>query len=1189
MKRFSLFACLAFALTGAMQAAQADVTLTRNGKAVGVIVHNGHDEVAAQIPRKINGVPRGTIPSAADELQNYLEQITGAKLPMVATLAEAGDRPAIVLEVIEGDRLPQASDADTGPHAYHLKTDGNRLHLRAANGLALYNAVYGLLDEHLGVGFYTYEYGRYSHGVSRYEGPGYEMIPEEPELIIGGIDDFQEPSFATRGLIFRMGGFPWILKNRAIGVGGPTSGALAAGHNMYQLLPPYDRKRGDRVVAEGLFDDYPEIYPMNTEGVRAPDKYNAMFDFTAEALPELLAKAIIGDRPENFDGFVTAGQGDGFVPSHDPDTRKLVHKHQAESAPMIQMFNKTLDIIGETHPDLKVITFCYFGSLKAPENMEVHPNLWINLVSSDMSANAAGDQMGLIEGNPANAQYAAAIRDWSEIADGRVSVWHWDSYRTEWPSIFYVGPNMKYMHEAGVYGVNPQMTGGPWGRYLLSWLYMKLSWDINADADALIDRYLRHVYSEAAAPHMREYLKFAQQAYKDALHVPSAVRWSGWTRITSQKIWHDEVRPQMVALMDKAEAAARKHGNEAQLQNLLKHRAVSLDKLVWEAAGWSGQPWGRASVNGVDWYLPAASAEAGEVLAKQVAGRPHQVSASRHTRGKGGPIVDLKTSAYHAAAVPDLDGQIVRLIHRGVDKDLLHSGGATGGYTDLLGGFHRVWMPASVDVEQAMEAPNSDWAKRWSQATSKGRALSTQTIVSPRKYVADNRVIRDVRVTGDGLHVQRRVKGEPGGVKQLDARFRLALPEPGQAALGVRGGGIGEFMDLRYAEPGGIQLVKAGQRPPGYEGLDAMDEKWDAITAVSDAAVVELPVKESAGELVITLNRGDGVAAVLTTDAAGWSAVKLKPTIGEKYVEVTLVGKVPEGEASFEQPAMTLSGRTIEPLEALEQPETDGPQIRITGDNTAINEEDNAELVWVPAGKFTRGRVGPDAGNDEGPVREIHLDGYWVYKHPVSFDQFQKFVEATGRDFKQAWGQGPTYRMDSEAPKSAYPAIVNGFEAEAYAEWARGTLPTEAQWEKAARGTDGRKYPWGNELDHDKFVSYNNTWLSFPEDRFTRGFYPVDSHPQGASPYGAEHMVGNTWEWTADWYDYNYYANAPAKNPTGPEHGSMKAVRGGSSMYDDRFATTTARMILPPAAGDNWTPIGFRVVIHADAEGRPRE
>jgi len=1180
--------CCSFLLAGFILvstgcAALADVPLTRNGEAVGVIVHNGHNERAEGIPARPLGVEAGVMQSPAHYLQQYLEEMTGAELPMVETLDEAGDRPAIVLRTV--DRVPGASDSPTGQQAYLLKTEGNRLHLIASNGIGLTNAVFGLLEDHLGCGFYSYRLSRHSHGVSRYEGRGYEVVPQRPTLRFGNLNDLQEPSLANRGLIFRMGGYPWILKNRGIsGTGGHTSGALASGHTMYSYLPPTDKKANSRqYYKKGLFEKHPEIYPMNTEGEREPDMWNMSLCGTAEELPEILAKAIINDRPEDFSGFVKIGQGDGFAPCHDPACRAMVHEQQAESAPIIHMFNEALKIVEKTHPDLKVITFNYFGSLKAPQNMELHPNLWVNVVSSDMSANAAGDQMGLIEGNPANAQYAQAIRDWARIADGRVTVWHWDTYRTEWPSMFYVGPNMKYMAEAGVFGVNPQTTGGPWF-YLLNWLYMKMAWDADADADALIDKYLRDVYSEAAAPYMRQYMELAKQAYEDSLHVPSAVRWSGWTRVTSQKIWHDGVRPRMIELMDQAEAAARKHGSEAQLQNLLDSRAESLDKLVWDAAGWSGKPWGRASIDGVDWYVPAANAEAGQVLAKQVAGRsPH--SAARHTRDKGGPIVDLKTSTYHAAVVPDLDGQIVRLIHRGAGKELLHHGAAQGGYADLLGGFHRVWMPAGMDPAKATQTPDQPWHKVWTHIDDQNlNTLGTQTIVSPRKFSADNRVLRTVRLTKDGLHVQRSVEGKAGGVKQLDARWRLALPEPGRAALGVRGGGIGEFMDLRYAEPGGIQLVKAGQRPPGYEGLDAMDEKWDAITAVSDAEVVELPVKEAEGELVITLNRGDGVAAVLTTDAAGWSAVQLKPTIGEKYVEVTLVGKLPEGEASFEQSTMTLSGQTIDPLEALER-EDDGPQIRITGDNTAINEADGAELVWVPAGKFTRGSDAAWSGDDEGPVRQIELDGYWVYKHPVSLGEFLKFVEATGRDFKESWGQNPTFRMDPDAPKSAYPAIVNGFDAEAYAKWAGGALPTEAQWEKAARGTDGRKYPWGNELDHDKFVSFNNTWMTFPEDRFTRGFYPVDSHPQGVSPYGAEHMVGNTWEWTADWYDYNYYAEAPAKNPTGPEHGSMKAVRGGSSMYDDRFATTTARMILPPAAGDNWTPIGFRVVIDAPGPG----
>ena len=139
---------LAAMLLGTALLVTAGVPIAKDGKAVAVIVHNGHNKEPKGFPKRILGVKRGTIKPPAVELQNYLKQITGAELPMVASLNEAGDRPAIVLEVV--DHVIGASDRDTGKHAYRLQTKGNKLTLTAAGGMSLYNAVYGFLEDQIG-------------------------------------------------------------------------------------------------------------------------------------------------------------------------------------------------------------------------------------------------------------------------------------------------------------------------------------------------------------------------------------------------------------------------------------------------------------------------------------------------------------------------------------------------------------------------------------------------------------------------------------------------------------------------------------------------------------------------------------------------------------------------------------------------------------------------------------------------------------------------------------------------------------------------------------------------------------------------------------------------------------------------------------------------------------------------------
>ncbi len=1157
----------------------AGVPIAKDGKAAAVIVHNGHSKEPNGFPGRILGVKKGTIKPPAVELQSYLKQITGAELPLVASLKEAGDRPAIILEVV--DHVKGASDRDTGRHAYRIQTKGNQLTLTAATEMSLYNAVYGFLEDHLGCHFYSYRLKRGGHGASFYVGPGFEVIPENANLTVRNIDDFQEPSLASRGLIFRMGGYPWILKNRGIGAGGSTSGARAAGHTMYSIVPPKDKKRGKKVVAKGVFDEHPEVYPMTKDGKRHPDMHNQGICGTAEALPKLLAQGILqraGRRKpvsRDYSGLVPVGQGDGFQGCHCPKCRALVEKEQSEAAPLILALNGALEILEKDYPKLKLITFSYFNTLDAPKTLKPHKNLWVNVVSSAHSKNSAGDQMGLIEDNPANLKYARALKEWPKIAPGRVTVWHWDTYRADWPSMFYVDDNVKYMVKCGVYGINPQTCGGPWDQ-LLNWLYMKLAWNAELDGDALIRQYLEDSYGKEAAAHVWNYLKLGQKAYEEAMWVPSAVRWSGWTRMTSQKLFHETIREQMIREMDLAQAAAAKHGTKAQQANLLGARKRSVDRVVLEAAAYGG-PWGMVKTAGKTWFVPDANPQVVPCLQRARSGQ-NMVNVARNGKSYGGVVVKLTGKSATAAVCPDLRGQIVSLVDKASGKELLSAENAEAGYGDEFGRIrHEVVLPRPETGRAERKLTVEAWGTLWSDYDNAGKqVLRTETILAHGRFDAKQFLHRTVSVTAAGLRVERSYTGGLKRPDRLNARWRLALPEPKKARVTVSGGGIKRLMDLRYAEPGGIRFVKAGQRPPGYEGLDAMDEKWDAVTAVSDAQVVELKVSNTDGNVVVLLDRGDGVAAVLTVRAKGLTAVLLKPVVGENYLEVQFVSALPAKEQveSYILPAQVLTTKNVAPGKAIQEPEKkETPKIRITGKSTAINEIDGAELIWIPAGEFVRGSDAKLAGADEKPQRKIMLDGYWIYKHPVTVGQYKAFCEAAGREFKQPWGQGK--KAEPQGKDEQYAAQATWYDARDYARWARGGLPTEAQWEKAARGTDGRVYPWGNDWNPDRCVSLENTVYKFNE-----GFRPVGSKPEGASPYGVLDMAGNTWEWTNDWYDYDYYKNAPAKNPTGPETGSFKVMRGGCSLYDWRFCRTTARFINPPQVND-WTPVGFRCVVLA--------
>jgi formylglycine-generating enzyme len=220
-----------------------------------------------------------------------------------------------------------------------------------------------------------------------------------------------------------------------------------------------------------------------------------------------------------------------------------------------------------------------------------------------------------------------------------------------------------------------------------------------------------------------------------------------------------------------------------------------------------------------------------------------------------------------------------------------------------------------------------------------------------------------------------------------------------------------------------------------------------------------------------------------------------------------------------------------------------------------VNPKDGAEMVWVPAGEFIMGTSDEQIAalykrhsdwkgllSEEEPQRKVYLDGYWIYKYAVTAKQYRTFCHATGRKMPRA-----PYR---EGWRDRYPmAAVSWNDARAYAEWAGVALPTEAQWEKAARGTDGRSYPWGNEWDASKC----DNWVNIGEIRPK----PVGSYPRGASPYGCMDMAGSVLQWCSDWYDGHYDISAPSRNPLGPAVSAIgyRVVRGGHLERGSRCAS----------------------------------
>ena len=361
------------------------------------------------------------------------------------------------------------------------------------------------------------------------------------------------------------------------------------------------------------------------------------------------------------------------------------------------------------------------------------------------------------------------------------------------------------------------------------------------------------------------------------------------------------------------------------------------------------------------------------------------------------------------------------------------------------------------------------------------------------------------------------------------------------------------------ALPQGVErvLLKALAKDPAYRYPDmgAFAETLEQLAQgklpkTKLAKTKTLPDKWEARSLPWILGIGAlGVVCILMIVGAGYGALKLfqtswtaKPMVEEPSLPVaTVAGSGTEIDAGTATPELTATPAFIVP----------------TPIDLKTSSKDSAEIVFVPAGEFIMGSNPnePYFWGAEAPKHNVYLDAFWIYRTEVTNAMYRTCVDAGAcpRPAEEVSRTHGDYFISSKYDN--YPVIyVTYDDALSYCAWADARLPTEAEWEKAARGTDGRLFPWGNEEIQNYYANFCDVGCPNPEpteiewqfDDGYRDVAPAGSFPAGTSPYGAWDMAGNVLEWVSDWYAAGYYSVSPYENPMGPADGSRHPIRGGS-------------------------------------------
>ena len=276
------------------------------------------------------------------------------------------------------------------------------------------------------------------------------------------------------------------------------------------------------------------------------------------------------------------------------------------------------------------------------------------------------------------------------------------------------------------------------------------------------------------------------------------------------------------------------------------------------------------------------------------------------------------------------------------------------------------------------------------------------------------------------------------------------------------------------------------------------------------------------------------------------------------------------------------------------------------------NKIDLSNMVLIPEGEFVMGKSDSVDHHHDGhghndhahhghknidfgkPAHKVYLDSYYIDKHEVTNKEYYEFMKADGYNKPDFWTEeGWNWRLENNISKPNWWTLdksskaksspeypnhpitgISWYEAMAYAKWAGKSLPTEAQWEKAAKGNNANyMYPWGIDEPDCFFANFSNEKYKFCVGSTSE----VGSFENGKSPYGVYDMAGNVWEWCKDWYNADYYKVSPYKNPEYSEIGTKKVMRGGSWVNAKEFITLTYRQNVKPGLRTYFN--GFRCVV----------